>query len=216
MAMSLFSREEFHEIWGSRQLSLLLVSQDTYDEKQIYESIKKISLEICAAIGIQLSIVGFGNKSYGLVNLDNKMIEIKEFFGKNNISWSAKFGDKVLPETLTPRRLIRFFRYLIQDYLIQNPDKTSYLYRKYCFEKNELLRQWIFPGVEHILKPEQKDIDKILIAFIQSYITLDQRLNTKIYERILRVLYARGFTPEYMRNALIEAKKGLYKDESLL
>jgi len=105
---------------------------------------------------------------------------------------------------------------LIQDYLIENPDKTSYLYRKYCHEKNELLRQWIFPGVEHILKPEQKDINQILIAFVQSYIILDKRLNTKIYERILRILYARGFTQEYMQNILIDAKKGLDKDESLL
>jgi hypothetical protein len=202
MSGTLFTRDDFANVWGEQQLLITLVSQDNYDETKIYEAIKEIDLKTCGGVALQLSIVGSGNKTYGVVVIDKKEIDILEFFNKNQIIWNSKFGDKLEPNTLTPRRLIRFYRYLIQDYLVKNPTKTTYLYRKYCPEKNDLLRVWIFPGAEHLLEPKHENIDSILRNFIHTYVILDERLGTRILDRIKRILYARGFSPEQIQKII--------------
>jgi len=202
MSAQIYSKDEFFKIWGGEKLNLDLVSQDTYNESEIEKSIREIGLGICGAIAIQLSIVGFGNKSYGFVIFNKEKIEIIKFFEDHKIIWNSRLSDKLDPKTLTPRRLIRFYRYLTQKYLIENEKYGSYLYRKYCPIKSEKLRTWIYPGVEHVLKPEMENIEEILIPFIQSYIILDERLGIKISDRIKRVLYARGFTPIYIETLI--------------
>jgi hypothetical protein len=202
MSGAIFTRDDFSTVWGEQQLLITLVSQDSYDETSIYEAIKGIDLKTCGGVALQISIVGAGNKTYGVVVIDKKKIDILEFFNKNKIIWDSKLGDKLEPNTLTPRRLIRFYRYLIQDYLIKNQNVTTYLYRKYCPEKNELLRVWIFPGAEHLLESKLENIDLILKNFIHTYINLDERFGTRILDRIKRILYARGFLPEQIQKTI--------------
>jgi len=194
--MSLFTRDEFYQSFPDKQLSIYLISQDTYDEKQLFDNVKKHDLYIMCAIAIQLSIIGFGRKTYGKVSYENIEIDVKNYFDDHKVNYQHNFNDKIQPNEITPRRLIRLFRYKIFDYLKSNPERSSYLYRKYCPQKDMLMRQWIFPGVEHLLSPEQENIEKILLVFIQTYRVLDTRQNTLILERIKRVLYARGFLPE--------------------
>jgi len=198
MAGNIFSYNKFVEKWGDVEHDFSLVSQDTYDESSVFISIEKIGKNVCLAIGVQLSLIGFGAKSYGFVKVKDELIDIKSFFDKNNIVWNASLHDKLEPSVLTPRRLVRFFRFVTHNYLKTHPEKSSYLFRKYCPQKNDINRYWIFPGAEHLFSPEIKGIEEILISFIQTYQTLDDRLGIKISERILRILYARGFTPEYM------------------
>jgi hypothetical protein len=192
--MNILTKQQFDDSFPKDEFHVLLFSPDTYDEFSLLENVKKTKpLQLCA-ISIQLAIVGFGNKTYGKVKYNDVEIDIKSFFDENNIHYKLRLNEKIEPNEITPRRLIRLFRFKIFQYLKQNELASSYLYRKYCQKKNSLLRQWIFPGVEHILEPEQENIEIILNAFIKTYRNLDTRLNTNICERVSRVLYARGFS----------------------
>jgi len=197
--MSILQQDVLEKELEVKNVSILLITQDTYDESKLVQTIREAGIHVCYAVAVQLAIIGFGNKTYGKVRVEDEEIDILEFFKKKKIHYNYKFGDKILPEELTPRRLIRVYRYKILEYLNKNHERSSYLYRKYCNIKNDTLRQWIFPGVEHILNPEQSNIRDILQGFIETYKTLDERNNTKIYDRIKRVLYARGFTPIYVQ-----------------
>jgi len=59
-----------------------LVSTETYNEFELKNTIDKLDRNIVGAIAIQLAIVGYGNKTYGSVIVDGKIIEIKDFFKK--------------------------------------------------------------------------------------------------------------------------------------
>merc|ERR1711976_311044 len=92
--------------------------------------------------------------------------------GKNKIIYNATLNSKLKEDDLTPRRLIRFFRYFILDYLKDHKEVTSYFYRKYVDSKNEENRLHMFPGVEHYLNPQEHlEIAKTLI---KSYRKLDK------------------------------------------
>jgi hypothetical protein len=197
--MSILQQDVLEKELGTKDVDVLLITQDTYNEFKLVQTTKEIGVYICYAVAVQLAIIGFGRKTYGKVKFENEEIDILEFFNKNKINYNYQFGDKITPEELTPRRLIRLYRYKILEYLNKNKERSSYLYRKYCNFKTDLLRQWIFPGAEHLFLPEQPSIKEILQGFIETYKTLDERNNTKIYDRIKRVLYARGFTPIYIQ-----------------
>jgi len=169
-----------------------LVQIETYNEHILKESILKIGKDICCAIAIQLAIIGYGNKSFGKVKYNNEEIDINDFFRKNKIRSDLTINSKLKPNDLTPRRLIRFFRYSIKDYLEQETNCQSYLFKKYCINKDELGRTTIYPGFEHLADPiiNTNNVKKL----IETYDYLDTRLGTHIKERIIRVLIARGFS----------------------
>lgn len=173
-----------------------LIQTETYNERSLSESITKIGKEICGAIAIQLAVVGYGNRNFGKVRFNEVEIDIGSFFKKNNIKSDLVVNSKLLPEDVTPRRLIRFFRYLINDYIKRNPNCQTYLFRKYCLNKNDNTRIFIFPGFEHMAEPET-DIKNVR-ELLNTYRYLDHKLNTKIYDRIIRVLIARGFNNEIL------------------
>jgi len=130
-----------------------LVSTDTYNEYELKETIINIGKEVCGAIAIQLAVVGYGNKSYGKVRFMEKEIDIDLFFKKNNIKSDLSINAKLKSGDVTPRRLIRFFRFLIKDYIEKNSDCQTYLFKKYCLDKNDQTRAFIFPGFEHAAEP---------------------------------------------------------------
>jgi len=175
-------------------LKLQLVITETYNEIEIAKSVDAIGKDICGAVAIQLAIIGFGNKTFGHVKFADKIINIDEFFISNNISTKFILGSKLKPNELTPRRLIRFFRYSINDFIKRNLKVQSYLYKKYCAEKNEVNRLFIYPGFENIADPKE-DIKKIPVL-LKTYKYLDDRKGTNISEKIRRVLMARGFNVE--------------------
>jgi len=171
-----------------------LIYKDSYNEYLIRDKIVEIGLEKLCSIAIHLAIIGYGNKTVGSILFEDKEIDIKDFFTRNKIYWDLNLNTKLKPDDLTPRRIIRFFRYSIRDYLQKNTDVSSYLYKKYCLNKTEENRKIIFPGYEHIIDPNLNNNN--VVELFNTYKFLDNRQNTKILERIRRVLIARGFNIE--------------------
>jgi len=201
--MALFlSEEEFREYAEEifkHQISLVLT--DTYNEFELKKTIDLIGKEYCGAIALQLAIVGYGNRTYGSVTVNGEKIDIKAFFDEKGIKYNLDQNTKLKPSDLTPRRLIRFFRYTVMEYLEKNQTFTTYLYKKYCINKNESNRKIVFPGYEHLADPrvDGTKIGELLLV----YDFLDKRLNTKIKDRIIRVLIARGFNLDQINQNLL-------------
>jgi len=185
--------EQFKPEFGTFQL----VQTETYNEYELAKSIETIDKKICGAIAIQLAIVGYGNKTFGTVIVDNNIIDIQKYFKLKGIKIDTEFGSKLVPKDVTPRRLIRFYRFAIDEYVKSNLNVNTYLFKKYCLNKNEKTRKFIYPGFEHIADPKI-DLDKIK-DLLDTYSFLDSRLNTKIKDRIVRVLIARGFNEDAIR-----------------
>lgn len=195
-AFSSFLSEEELSRHNIEFTKLQLVLTETYNENELLKTIEVIGNEECCAIAIQLAIIGYGNKTYGSVIVNSKVIDIKDFFKKNDIRSELNLNAKLKPGDLTPRRLIRFYRFAIQKYISNNKDVHSYLFKKYCLHKNESNREYIFPGFEHVADPTV-DQNKV-VDLLSTYEYLDSRLGTKIADRIVRVLVARGFNREIL------------------
>ena len=203
MNLQYFAKEDFDDFYGDITKYLFdnikLVVTDTYDERKISESVELVGKDICGVISIQLAIVGLGNKTYGKVIFKGDEIDIKSFFDQKNIQYKQNFGSQLDPGTLTPRRLIRFFRFLIRDFIMKN-NIPSYLYKKYCPINDPSFYSVIYPGFEHIANPET-DSDNVTLL-IRTYMILDKRqlVNTNITERVKRVLIARGFNSQFLND----------------
>jgi len=172
-----------------------LGSADTYNETKILDSYKKLSKEAQLLLyksALQLAIIGYGNKNYGFIRLNDKeTIKLEDIFKRFDIKYLEKIDSKYTDEKLSARRLLRLFRYQIQEFIIENK-RPSYLYLKYS-EKNPIYMDICFPGGEHIV--ENKEGAEYLL---KTYNNLDISKNTKFVQRLQRVFIARGIlSPEY-------------------
>jgi len=59
-----------------------LISTETYNETIISKSIEQIGSAICGPIAIQLAIIGYGNKNYGDVIINDKKNKYSRIFYK--------------------------------------------------------------------------------------------------------------------------------------
>jgi hypothetical protein len=164
-----------------------LISTDSYSDAEVWKSILATgdskTLAICA---LQTAIIGLGNKTYGQFEYQGVGKTVVEVYNAKGVKTNSTLGSKLSPGDLTPRRLNRAFRLLIQDYLVQNPAISSYLWRKYT-KQDQRYRTSCYPGSEHLI-----DTNEQAEYLYNAYKELDIRLNTAISERILRVLNARG------------------------
>jgi hypothetical protein len=180
--------DEIQALIGDIDLSdLELVRMDSYSDQAVYETIKKTKKEkelLCSAV--QTAVVGMGNKKYGAVSVNGEMVDIEKLYKECNVKVKLELGTVLQPGDLTGRRLQRFFRKQISDYIKQT-GTASYLWRKYS-DHNDKYKHLVFPGAEHFVTNE----DELLYLF-EVYRALDERLNIKITERIHRVYNARGF-----------------------
>jgi len=180
--------DQIQKLIGEIDLSdLELVRMDSYSDQAIYENIKKTKKEkelLCSAI--QTAVVGMGNKKYGAVVVNNQLVDIEALYKECNVKIKLELGSVLQPGDLTGRRLQRFFRKQISDY-IKHTGTASYLWRKYS-DHNEKYKHIVFPGAEHMIDKE----DELLYLF-EVYRSLDAHLKIKISERIHRVYNARGF-----------------------
>jgi len=180
--------DQIQELLGEIDLSdFELVRMDSYSDQAVYETIKNTKKEkelLCSAV--QTAVVGMGNKKYGAASVNGELIDIEKLYKECNVKVKLELGTVLQPGDLTGRRLQRFFRCQISDY-IKKTGIASYLWRKYS-DHNENYKHLVFPGAEHLVEKE----DELLYLF-EVYKALDQRLNIKITERIQRVYNARGF-----------------------
>jgi len=164
-----------------------LVRMDSYSDSAIYNKIKNTKKEkelLCSAI--QTAVVGMGNKKYGAVVLSGETIDIHKLYNDCGVKTNLTQSTVLQPDDLTGRRLQRFFRQQISDF-IKETGTASYLWRKYS-DHNELYKHLVFPGAEHLVESEDERM-----YLISVYTQLDSKLNTTISERIRRVYEARGF-----------------------
>jgi len=180
--------DEIQKLLGEIDISdMELVRTDSYSDTDIYNSVKKTGLQkelLCAAV--QTAVVGMGNKKYGSVAVKNSLVNIEDLYKRSGVKVKLELGSVLQPGDLTGRRLQRFFRKQISDY-IRSTGTASYLWRKYSTH-DERYKHLVFPGAEHMV-----DTDDSIHYLFETYRELDKRLNTKIAERIERVLNARGY-----------------------
>jgi len=158
------------------------VSTDTYDETEILGSILKGDTNELYAIALQFSIVGMGKKSLGKVLINDVIADIASLCASNGVITDSKHNSVLLPSQLTPKRLARFFRYHISDYITKT-GASSFLYRKYC--KVEANPSLVFPCAEYfILRSDSKGL-------INAYENMDQILGTSFTSRVAHILDAR-------------------------
>jgi len=186
---------EIRNLIGEIELEQIkLMSSDTYNELKIGQSVNKADPQVCCAIALQSSIIGFGKKTYGHVKVNDKEIDIRSYFEANEIEYKSVLGSKLEEHQLTPRRLIRFFRYYIQTY-IKEKQISTYLWRKYCPLKDLETRYLVFPGSEYMIDYNEEGFLRAKLL-LRTYEILDKRLGSNVSERITRIMLAKGFSDE--------------------
>jgi len=173
-----------------------LGTTDTYNEEKIlnkYKSINKDGQLLIYKAAIQLAIIGYGNKNYGFIRVNEKdIVTLVDLFGKYNIRFMEKINAKFADDDLSARRLLRLFRYQIQNFIVNNK-RPSYLWLKYADKKNPEYMSICFPGGEHLLTTHNE-----AMFMLETYGSLDAIMGTKFRNRLKRVFIARGIlSPEY-------------------
>jgi len=173
-----------------------LGTTDSYHEDKIlarYLSLDKQGQVLVYKAALQLAIIGYGNKNYGFVRVDEKNImNLVDLFNKYHIKYLEKINSKYDDSDLSARRLLRLFRYQIQKFIIENR-RPSYLWLKYADKVNPEYASICFPGGEHLV--DNKDQAEFML---QTYGKLDQTLGSKFRDRLKRVFIARQIlSPEY-------------------
>jgi hypothetical protein len=180
--------DEISRLLGDIDISdLELVRMDSYSDSDVYKRVKDTGMEkelLCSSI--QTAVVGMGNKRYGSVAVGGKIVDIEDLYKKCGVKVKLELGATLEPGDLTGRRLQRFFRKQISEY-IKRTGATSYLWRKYS-DHDDKYKHIVFPGAEHLVENNDE-----VLYLMKTYVQLDARLNTRISERIERVLNARGF-----------------------
>jgi len=167
-----------------------LGSSDTYNEDKMlkkYLSYNKDDQLLIYKCSLQLAIIGYGNKNYGFIRINDKIVlNLKDIFVKLNIRFMDSQNSKFNDDDLSARRLLRLFRYQIQQFIITN-NRPSYLWMKYANKSKPEFISICFPGGEHLV--ESFEAAEFLL---ETYGNLDVQQNTKFRQRLRRVFIARG------------------------
>jgi hypothetical protein len=162
---------------------------DTYDETKILNKILQFSKQeqkMLAKSAHQIAIIGAGGKSYGFVYDDkNEVVNLENIFKSCGIKYKNTVNTKLADDDLTPRRLVRFFRFHIRKF-IETTNRPSYLWLKYAPKDDPEMMKICFPGAEHLVENEkQRDF------LYKTYGNLDGVQGTKFVSRLERVFIAR-------------------------
>jgi hypothetical protein len=171
-----------------------LGSTDTYDESRLLKKIQQLVTKfkdenfnkIITTMAIQLAIIGFGSKNYNFIKIDGKEANMIDLFKKYDIKYQQIQNAKLEADDLTPRRLIRLFRFHIKKF-IEKTGKTSYMWNKYCSNKDFKFKTITFPGAEHLVV-NQDEINHLLSVADN----IGEINNFKLKNKFLRVFIARG------------------------
>jgi len=166
-----------------------LGTTDTYHEDKIlkkYLNLDKNGQILVYKSAIQLAIIGYGKKNYGFIRIDDKtQINLIDIFIKYKIKFLEPINVRYEDDELSARRLLRLFRYQIQQFIIEN-NRPSYLWIKYADKNNLKYVSICFPGGEHLV--ESADEAQFLL---DTYGKLDISQNTRFRQRLQRVFIAR-------------------------
>jgi len=166
-----------------------LQSTDAYNEITLKNRILSFSYEdqkLLLTSAIQLAIVGFGGKNLGSILRKGKSIGLNVLFDEFGVKYKNDINTKLQEDDLTPRRLIRFFRFHILRF-IEKTKRPSYLWNKYGDKFDSKTYLYCFPGAEHLINNPNS-----IEYLIKTYSNLDDLKGTHISIRIIRVFQARG------------------------
>jgi len=182
------TEKEIDEIIGTSILpeNFQPMSQDSYNEQMIANKISKLKNppELLMST-INMCVVGYGNQRYGNYRVGEQVINISQVFNSYGIKYNNAKSSILKEDELTPQRLCRFYRHKTQTYILKNGIQT-YLWRKYSTRDKEYLHI-CFRGAEYLdLSPLEA---KYLLQTIRK---MDEKLNSTVAERVLRVFEAKG------------------------
>jgi len=117
---------------------------------------------------LKIAILGKGGKDFGEFLYKNETININEIFIKNKVSTLQDEKARLEKDELTPKRLIRLFRFLIQQF-IKKAGIESTLFTKFG-RPTGIKPEYCFLGSEHVvplfesekLRETYKNMDYIL------------------------------------------------------
>jgi len=168
-----------------------LLTADSFNESLILEKIKlmdKKDVRILILLALHFAIVGTGNKNYGKIKIDGLERDVVTVMNELNILHNNVVNSKLSPTDLTLKRLSRFFRFQIHNY-IRDSKQVSYLFRKYCnIPADPAL---VFPGAEHMV------IGQDALNLLATYQNIDNNIGTKFAVRIRTIYQARGLKLNY-------------------
>jgi len=174
-----------------------IISRDTYNETKLLTNFKKYDNDqqiLILKCAIQISVIGSGNKTFGFIKINDKIIEITTIFDKLNIVYGKRENEKYNDDLITARRIVRLLRFHIQQFVIQN-NRPSYLWTKYSMQDKSMI-PYCFPGAEHLIENKEHGI-----YLYNTYKKLDDKLGTKFCDRLKRTYLARNlFTPLELQN----------------
>jgi len=187
MSTQYLSQDQLKEIVNVSDFEdLKVISRDSYSDMEICKTIqKKKAMKPLLYCAIQTAIVGYGNKTYGEFELNGEKVDVKAIFKEFGVKDELQQSAKLELGDLTPRRLQRFFRVQIREFLKQNEDVSPYLWKKYSTHDSSF-RIISFPGAESLIESQGE-----AAYLLQIYEELDLRLGVNITERLKRVLFAR-------------------------
>jgi len=170
-----------------------LISADTYDENKIFKKIKELPESdqiLLAKAAVQMSVIGYGKKNYGSIRVDNNVVvPLVNIFKKYNIRYNENIDSKYNDDDLSARRLVRLFRFQIQDFIVKN-NRPSFLWSKYSLKDKSKIYV-CFPGAEYLVETKE-DAEYLLRA----YKKLDNNQKTNFVTRLIRIYIIREiFTP---------------------
>jgi len=168
-------------------LNIELQKKSSYDEEAIQnklaESGKVNEFFACA---LQLAVVGWGAGNYGETTLEGSVIDVASFITENGGFVGNDLNANLSDSDITPRRLIRVFRWQIRKWMKEN-NTTSFLQKKYGNRQSARIKFEVFPMAEHLIE----DPDGAA-ALIGVYERVDIAKNTNFANRVKMVFAARG------------------------
>jgi len=170
-----------------------VISNDTINEENLLKVISENTYkEELFAASLQMAIIGFGNRQYQNYKYRGEIKLLSDLFKRTGVRYNNSSKEKFDTDVLTPRRLLRLFRFQINKYLQDNSSVASYLFIKYN-SSNVGMRSICFPGGEHLVST-QDEADYIYEAYKKlDESLLSRNLQSGVIERIKRVLLARSF-----------------------
>jgi hypothetical protein len=168
-------------------LEIKPVSTTTYNEEKILEKIKNGGKESSFfACALQMAVTGFGNDNYGSVIIEGNQMELATFFDENDVYHNNDSSAAMEEDDLTPKRILRVFRFHISDWLKENRVQT-YLQRKYGNRETRKISHIIFPGAEYMASTLEE-----ARCILMVYQELDRVQGTHFVNRIKVVFRARS------------------------
>lgn len=164
-----------------------IISNSNYSDETIKDRVEEIDHKNALfPIACQLSVNGWGADNFGKVKVAGVEIVVKDYFDEIGVVYGNRKNADLSVNCVTPRRLIRAYRYEIHEWLKSYKSET-FLVRKYGGRAVRPHKSWIFPCAEHLITE-----DEPAKALVLCYEAIDKLKGTNMAERVIQVMMVRG------------------------